>query len=41
MQQKLQFPEALKAFIVKWGAHDALLSDNTQVEISAAVQAIL
>ncbi len=41
MQQESLFPEALKAFIVKWGAPDALLSDNAQVEISAAVQAIL
>ena len=41
MQQKLQLPEALKAFIVKWGLPDVLLSDNTQVEILAAVQAIL
>ena len=40
MQQNLQFPETLKAFIVKWGTPNALLSDNAQVEISAAVQAI-
>ena len=34
MQQELQFTEALEAFIVKWGAPNVLLSDNTQVEIS-------
>ena len=41
MQQESQFTEALKAFIVKWGVPDVLLSDNTQVEILEAVQTIL
>ena len=41
IQQESKFPEALKAFIVKWGMPDALLSHNTQVEILEAVQAIL
>ena len=40
MQQELQFSEVLKAFIVKWGSPDALLSDDAQVEILAVVQAI-
>ena len=41
MQQELQFLEALKAFIVKWGALDVLLNDYSQMEILVAVQAII